>query len=143
MDLIKISPEHITVANSYLTTGSITSTANELSIPPDRVAEILDKREVRSYVDQVFLDQGYRNRSKLADLLDRVIDSKVEEAEESGIYSNKDLAELIDMAHKHRMAELKHQKTEVPTTQVNAQVNNYGDTKYGELMKQLLECPKD
>lgn len=145
-DLIKISPENLEVANSYLITGSITETADQLSISPDLVATILDKREVKSYVDQVFLDQGYRNRSRLASLLDRVIDAKVEEAEETELYSEKDLADLIKLAHTMRMDELKAQKESAPRVQVNQQVNNanpFGSGKYGELVQKLMECPQE
>ena len=144
-DIVPINPESLEVANSYLVTGSIVDTANSLSIPPDQVTEILEKREVRKYIDQVFLDQGYRNRTRLALVLDRVIDSKLEEAEETGLYSNKDLADLIDMAHKHRIAEIKLQVTEAPKIQNNVQVNEnpFGQGKYGELIQKLMECPNE
>lgn len=146
MEIIPISPESLEIANAYLTHGSLIAAANSLNVSPDRVATILEKKEVRSYIDQVFLDQGYRNRSKLADLLDRVIESKLEEAEETGMYSNKDLADLIDMAHKHRVAEIKLQKDRevAPKQQTNVQINNpFGEGNYGNLIAKLFECPND
>ena len=34
---------------------------------------------------------GYRNKNNIATVLDEMIQSKLEEAQESGVYSNKDL----------------------------------------------------
>ena len=70
-----------------------------------KVSEFLAKREAK-HTDQVYLDTGYRNRFKLAEVLDTLIDAKLEEAEESEIYTNKDLADLVQMAHKIRVDEL-------------------------------------
>ena len=103
--------------------------------------EILAKREVKGYIDQVYLDTGYRNRFKLATALDDLIDRKMEEAEESEIYSNKDLADLLQMAHKMRMDEIKAQaelekaKASNIKTRINIQVNGevpFGQGNYGE-----------
>ena len=97
----------------------------------------------------MYLDTGYRNRFKLADTLDTLIDKKIEEAEESQIYTNKDLADLVGMAHKIRMDELKAQtelekaKAANIKSQTNVQINSgempFGQGNYGELMKKLLK----
>ena len=109
--------------------------------------EGLAKREVKAYIDQVYLDTGYRNRFKLEETLDVLIDKKLEEADESEIYSSKDLADLLSMAHKMRMDELKAQaeiekaKASSIKTQNNVQINAevpFGQGNYGELMKKLL-----
>ena len=64
------------------------------------------------------------------------------------MYSNKDLADLIQMAHKMRMDELKAQaemekaKASQIKTQNNVQINAevpFGQGNYGELMKKLLK----
>ena len=103
---------------------------------------------MKAYVDQVYLDTGYRNRFKLADVLDTLIDAKLEEAEESEVYTSKDLADLVGMAHNIRMDELKAQtelekaKAQTIKTQVNIQDNSqvpFGQGNYGELMKKLLK----
>ena len=52
---------------------------------------------------------GYRNKNNIASVLDEMIQSKLEEAQESGVYSSKDLADLLQMAHKMRMDEIKAQ----------------------------------
>ena len=105
----RISPEGLEIANAYLELGNIPAVCARLSIDEAKASEYLAKREVRAYVDQVYLDTGYRNRFKLAETLDTLIDAKLAEAEESEVYSNKDLADLIQMAHKVRMDEIKAQ----------------------------------
>jgi phage baseplate assembly protein W len=97
------------------------------------------------------MDSGYRNRFKLAETLDKLIDQKLEEAEESEIYTNKDLADLLMMQHKIRMDEVKAQtesekaKNGNIKTQNNVQINTevpFGQGNYGNLMKKLLEAEK-
>jgi phage terminase small subunit len=109
---------------------------------------MLAKREVKQYIDQVYLDTGYRNRFKLADALDNLIEQKLEEAHESEVYTNKDLADLLQMAHKMRMDEMKAQadleKAQASNikNQTNVQINGevpFGQGNYGELMKKLLK----
>ncbi len=106
-ELTTISPEGMEIANSYLTFGSIKEVCNQLSVPENKVVDILNRREVKKYIDTVYLDTGYRNKNTIGALLDEMIHSKLEEAEESGVYSSKDLADLLQMAHKMRMDEIK------------------------------------
>ena len=70
----RISPEGLEIANAYLQLGSIPAVCARLSIDEAKASEYLAKREVKQYVDQVYLDTGYRNRFKLADTLDTLID---------------------------------------------------------------------
>ena len=105
----RISPESIEIANAYLEKGDINAVSTELKVPRDVVSEYLNKREVKKYIDSVYLDAGYRNRFKLAEVMDTLIDRKLEEAEETEMYSNKDLADLLQLAHKMRMDEIKAQ----------------------------------
>jgi hypothetical protein len=144
----RISPEGLEIANAYLELGSIPAVCSRLSIDEAKASEYLQKREVKAYVDQVYLDTGYRNRFKLAEVLDTLIDAKMEEAEESEVYTSKDLADLVGMEHKIRMDELKAQtelekaKAQTIKTQVNIQDNSqvpFGQGNYGELMKKLLK----
>lgn len=139
-----ISPEGLEVANMYLQTGSAETVAYELDIPVDKVTTLLDKAEVRRYIDNVYLDRGYRNRFKLGALLDEIIESKLLEARESEVYSSKDLLEILQFAHKMRMDEAKLQQT-APNNikqQTNVQIND-ASGNYGELMKRLLGGPTD
>ena len=106
-ELTTISPEGLDIANSYLQFGNIRAVADYLQVPEMSVAEVLNKREVKKYIDTVYLDMGYRNRNNIGSLLDEMIASKLEEAQESGVYSSKDLADLLMMAHKMRRMRLR------------------------------------
>ena len=147
-ELTTISPEGLEVANSYLTFGNIRAVVEQLGVQENKVVELLNKREVKKYIDTVYLDMGYRNKNNIAGLLDEMIESKLEEAKESGVYSNKDLADLLQMAHKMRMDEIKAQadlqKAESTNvkSQTNVQINEglpFGQGNYGKLMDKLLK----
>ena len=144
----KMSPEGLEIANTYLEQGSIPAAANALAITEDTVSEALNKREIRQYIDTVYLDTGYRNRFKLSETLDLLIDKKLEEADETEIYTNKDMADLLALAHKMRMEEMKAQtelekaKAGTIKNQVNIQDNSgvpFGQGNYGNLLKKLLK----
>lgn len=132
---IALRPEELDIANAYLTYGSARDTAEQLGVPEYQVAQILERKDIRDYITGVYLDRGYRNRNKLGQVLDKMIDAKLEEAEESGIYTSKDLLELLQFAHKMRMDELKNEQSNVGPT-VN--IANFGDGNYGQLMERLL-----
>ena len=144
----KMSPEGLEIANAYLELGNIQSVCMRLKIDENTAQEFLGKREIKAYIDQVYLDTGYRNRFKLASTLDDIIERKLDEAEESQIYTNKDIADLLSMAHKMRideikaMAELEKAKASNIKNQTNVQINSelpFGQGNYGKLMEELLK----
>ena len=144
----KMSPEGLEIANTYLEHGSITAVCRKLGVSENEVSDILNKREIKTYIDTVFLDTGYRNRFKITETLDLLIEKKLEESEETEIYTNKDMADLLQMAHKMRIDELKAQtdyekaKAQTVKTQVNIQDNSgtpLGQVNYGELIKKLMK----
>ena len=146
-EVTAISPEGLEIANSYLQFGNIRGVCQHLQVSEDRVVEALNKREVKKYIDTVYLDMGFRNKNNIATALDEIIASKLEEAQETGMYSNKDLADLLQMAHKMRMDEIKAQTdaekaTTSIRTQNNVQINDgslpFGQGNYGKLMDKLL-----
>lgn len=136
--LTKITPEGFDIANAYLEYGDVKNTAEQLQLPQHEVVRVLQTAEVKRYLDGVYLDMGYRNKNKLGSLLDEMIEQKLEDARESGVYTTKDLLELIQMAHKMRMDEIKAAKdSSMPGVAV--QVNNtFGETNYGRLMDKLI-----
>jgi len=139
MKLVKLAPENLEVANAYLSTGSALTAANQLGVTPDKVYNVLEKSEVKEYVNSVYLDQGYRNRFRLADLLDEVIEKKLEEARESDQYSSKDLVDIIALAHKISEDHKKTSTTATNIRQQNVQINSpFGEGNYGKLMEKLL-----
>lgn len=134
--LTRISPEGFDIANAYLECGTVSETARALQIPEHEVVKTLNQREVKTYLDGVYMDLGYRNRNKLGALLDKMIESKLEEAEETGIYTSKDLFELIQFAHKMRMDEIKAEQKIDQSSTVN--IAQFGEGNYGKLMDRLL-----
>lgn len=140
-NITRLAPEGFDVANAYLELGTVEEVAKFMQIPQHEVAAVLSRKDVKDYLDGIYLDLGYRNRSKLGSLLDKMIDAKIEEAEETGVYTSKDLFELIGLAHKMRMDELKlNEKNPVGT---NVNIANFGEGNYGNLMKKLMgDVPK-
>jgi hypothetical protein len=131
-DLIVPAPEWLEVANTYLHKGTIQATAAELGLPAHTVTEIIARKDVQGYLTQIYMDLGYRNRNKIAEVMDLIIDEKLKEAAETGIYSSKDLAELLMMAHKIRMEEIKAiPQPDKPTQQTNVQINDMGGNPSG------------
>jgi uncharacterized protein YbaA (DUF1428 family) len=144
-ELTLISPEGLEVATAYLQFGNIRAVVECLGVPESTVTELLNKREVKQYIDTIYLDTGYRNRNSMAALMDEIIATKLEEARESGVYSSKDLMDILSLAHKMRMDEIKAmQELEKVTikNQTNVQINNeavpFGQGNYGKLMEKLL-----
>lgn len=147
-EITQISPEGLEVANAYLQFGNIRAVCEYMHVSENQVVELLNKREVKKYIDTVYLDMGYRNKNNIATVLDDMIESKLEEAQETGVYSSKDLADLLQMAHKMRMDEIKAQtellKAETTNirNQTNVQINDaalpFGQGNYGKLMEKLL-----
>ena len=118
-----------------------------MQVAENKVVETLNKREVKKYIDTVYLDLGYRNRQNIATVMDEMIQSKLDEAQETGMYSSKDLADLLQQAHKMRMDEIKAQADLEKINQTNiknmtnVQINEgipFGQGNYGKLMEKLL-----
>ena len=148
-EITTISPEGLEIANCYLQFGNIRAVCDYLQVPENKVVDLLNKREIKKYIDTVYLDMGYRNKNNIASLLDEMIQNKLEEAQETGVYSSKDSADLLQMAHKMRMDEIKAQAELVKAestnikTQNNVQINSeglpFGQGNYGKLMEKLLK----
>lgn len=147
-EISTISPEGLEIANCYLQFGNIKAVTEYMGVGEDKVVELLNKREVKRYIDTVYLDLGYRNKNNIGSLLDEMIQSKLDEAQETGVYSSKDLADLLQMAHKMRMDEIKAQaeliKAESTSVknQTNVQINEalpFGQGNYGKLMEKLVK----
>lgn len=138
-DIVKIGPEGFDIANAFLQYGNVENTAEQLDVPRHEVVRVLQTPEVKRYLDGVYLDQGYRNRDKLGALMDKIIDAKIAEAEESEIWTSKDLLEVLALQHKMRMDEIKATKEAGNVPGVAVQVNNsFGDSNYGRLMEKLI-----
>lgn len=151
-EYIQISPEALEVANCYLQVQNIREVAEHLELTPDYVSHVLNRREVRSYVDHVFLDTGFNNSDKMRRAMDAIIKQKFQEMEEAGTGSNKDIIEILALSHKMTMDQLDRQiKLEQLRTgvggnksQVNVQINNdSGGTNYDRLLTRLMAAKGD
>lgn len=146
--LIPISPEGLEIAKVYLETQDIGLTAVRLGIDQLQVTQYLEKSEVKNYVDSVYLNAGYRNRFRLAEVMDQIIERKLGELSDADIGSSKDILEILQFAHKLRMdemaaaAKLEAARQNSVKSQTNIQINQspYGDTNYGKLLDQLLNA---
>jgi Asp-tRNA(Asn)/Glu-tRNA(Gln) amidotransferase C subunit len=139
-----ISPEGAEIANTYLANAcSIKATSEILNIPTHTVSAALHDPMVQNYVNGVLRENGHRHMEHILNKLDDVIEMKWEELEEAEIGSNKDIADLLQMAHKMRMDMSRLLQADVknnaPASQKNTQVNVFGEGKYGALIEKLLK----
>lgn len=145
-ELLEIDPENLEVANSFLQLQSAEKVADQLQIPVVLVTKILAKKEIKTYINQVFFDLGFNNRFTMRAAMDAVLRKKFQEMEEADCGSSKDIAELLSLSHKMTMEQLdreiqleKLRGEGGPKSQVNVQINEGGDgTRYGALIAQLL-----
>jgi antitoxin component HigA of HigAB toxin-antitoxin module len=147
-ELVEISPEALEVANCYLQLSDARKVADNLMVPVELVTNILARREVKAYINQVFFDTGFNNRAMMRSAMDAVLRKKFAEMEEADVGSNKDISELLALSHKMTMEmldrEIQLEKLRAdsngPKNQVNVQINEGGGdgTKYGALIAKLL-----
>ena len=144
-EALNISPEGLEIANCYLQTPDITAVAEQLGVQTSTVSEILSRREVKAYVDQVFYNTGFNNRFKLRNLMDAIIKKKLQDMDEAETGSTKDISELLALSHKmtieHMDREIKLESLRAANikTQTNIQINDAaGGTKYSQLIERLM-----
>lgn len=140
----KISPEGATVANTYLANAcSILQTSHTLDMPTHEISAMLHQPLVKIYVNSILRENGFRHMVKIAEKLDDLVEKKWEELEEAEIGSNKDIVDLLSLAHKMQMDMsklLQNDTDKGPGIQKNTQVNIYGKGSYGKLMEKLINA---
>ena len=144
---LNISPEALTIANTYLQTQDISETSRVVGVSLDVVSAYLSRREVKAYIDNVFMDVGYNNRGRMRSLMDQIINKKLEEMQEADIGSSKDITELLALSHKMTMDLLDKQiklieaqnKIHNIKNQTNVQINDTGGTNYQALLDKLTK----
>lgn len=150
-EVLEISPESLEIANCYLIHQDIIKVAEDLEIPVGLVSVTLGRKDVKTYIDQVFFDVGFNNRFKMRSAMDALIKKKFQELEESDTGSSKDISELLTLSHKITMEQMDkqiqleklRQGVVHPNlrSQVNVQINEgtpTEETKYGKLIQQLI-----
>ncbi len=135
------------MANCYLQNQDIRAVSTDLDLPVDLVTDILNRREVRAYIDHVFMDSGFNNRYKMRRAMDAIISQKFKEMEEAGIGSSKDILEILALSHKMTMEQMDKQialekirsDKGTPKSQVNVQINNSDSgSNYDKLLGKLM-----
>lgn len=145
-EVVNIAPESLEVANCYLQLNDPRKVADELDLDVELVTTILKRREVKAYIDSVFMDTGYNNRFLMRKAMDALIKQKFTELEEAQAGSTKDISELLALSHKMSMdlldREIQLEKLRSgtsPQKQVNVQINEGLDgSKYSSLISKLI-----
>ena len=125
----KLDPVLLAIANDSLAGADVDKISKEYGVSQDRIAAVLDKDDVKKYIDNVYVTQGYLNRVRRMKLVNQVIEQKVQDALESGVWSKRDLLDW--MKHLNDLEEVAKPKKAAP--QVAIQVNHYD-----KLMKDLF-----
>lgn len=122
IDAPQVDPKFLLIANEALSGKNIVDIAEQYALSEDQVTSVLERTEVKRYMDNVYLSQGYLHRAKRLRIITEVIDQKLEEARDTGIYSKKDLLEWLKLLN-----DMENQaRPKGPTTAVQVnQTNNY------------------
>ena len=142
----RIQPEAMEVVEAYLRNDrDVNRTAEDLNTTPTVISDLINKREVRSYLDHLFMESGYRNREKFFDVLDNILDSKIEELEEAEMGSSMDIMDIMKIYHGMKIKELELsiklqelQLSKGPSagTINNVQINN--SSGYDKLLDRII-----
>lgn len=145
-ETLTISPEGLEVSNCYLQNPDIHKVSTLLSISPEIVSSILERKEVRAYINSIFFSTGFNNRFQVRDLMDTIIKKKLQDMDESEMGSSKDITELLALSHKMTI-ELMDKEIQLEKlregnnlkSQTNIQINEgTGGSKYSSLIEQLI-----
>ena len=144
-EVLDISPEFLEIANCYLQSQDIVKVADLLDVPVALVSQTLARKEVKSYVDGVFMNLGFNNQFKMRAAMDAILSKKFQDMEEADVGSSKDILEIMALSHKMSMeylaAQMALEKVQGNVkNQVNVQINENGSdgTKYGSLIQKLI-----
>ncbi|ACB97609.1 hypothetical protein NVD72_004406 [Salmonella enterica] len=144
-----MSPEGMDVIEAYLQCGSdVPAAARSLGMSEIAFRDIMNRGEVKNYLNDIFMESGFRNRDRLFGVLDEVIKRKLEELEETGMGSDQDIMDILWKAHKMKMEEMKMMvelekvkaAARTPANQTNIQNNiiaGSGDENYMNLITAL------
>ncbi len=132
LDAPTLDPVLLRVANDHLAGDDVVTIATRYGVSPDRITGALDRPDVKRYIDKTFETQGYMSRHKRMQLINKVIDNKLEEAAETGLYTKKDLLDWVKLVNEM-------DKTTKPGT--NVQINQQNNIV--NLVSDLLKDDKE
>ena len=146
----KIQPEAMEVIEQYLYHNrDVNLVASALNTTPTVITDILNKREVRGYLDHLFMESGYRNREKFFTVLDNLLDAKIEELDEAQMGSSMDIMDIMKIYHgmkvkelelSNKLQELQSNNKQSASTINNVQINN--SSGYDKLLDRIIAGKK-
>lgn len=143
-ETLSISPEGLDTANAYLQNPDVNKVSEILGVPAHIVADILERKEVRAYINSIFFSTGFNNRHQVRELMDTIIKKKLQDMDSSDTGSSKDITEILALSHKMTIElmdkELQIEKIRAGNSlksQTNIQINE-GGSKYSSLIEQLI-----
>lgn len=129
----KINPLFIPIVNAHLANVDIPEIAKATGLSVMEISLVLDKPEIKNYINQMVLSYGYLNRIKRLDLITKVIDKMIEDAEEYDTpLTRKDLLDWLKLLQGEADIALKG----APKTAVN--VNTKIENNMVNLMQEML-----
>lgn len=142
----KIQPEAEVVIEAYLANNrDVDAVAAQLGTTVTVITEMLGKREVRSYLDHLFMESGFRNRERLFGVMDNLIENKISELDEAQMGSNMDIMDMLKIYHGMKMKELElsiklqelqNSGKQSAGTINNVQINN--SSGYDQLLNRII-----
>lgn len=144
-----LQPEAMEVIEQYLRFNrDINLVAAELNTTPTVIGDILNKREVRGYLDHLFMESGFRNRERFFDVLDNLLEAKIEELDEAQMGSSMDIMDIMKIYHGMKIKELElsiklqelQSAKQTAGTINNVQINN--SSGYDKLLDRIIAGKK-
>lgn len=145
----KLQPEAMKVVESYLFHNrDVDAVARDLNTTPTVISDLLNKREVRGYLDHLFLESGYRNRDKFFNIMDNILEQKLEELDEADMGSSMDIMDIMKTYHAMKIKELEmsiklqelNSAKQTAGTINNLQINN--SSGYDKLLERIIAGKK-
>lgn len=141
-----MSPEGMLAIEAYLECGSdMTKAAGQIGMEEHQYRQLMRKPEIKNYLNEIFMESGFRNKDKFFGILDEVLNLKMQELNETGMGSEMDIMDILKLMHKMKMDEMKMQieyekvrQAKAPTHQTNNQINLGGGANYNDLITRLV-----
>ena len=146
-----MSPEGMMAIEAYLECGNdISKAAVQLGMDEHAYRTLMRKPEIKNYLNEIFMESGFRNKDKFFGILDTVLNLKMQELDETGLGSGMDIMDILKLMHKMKMDEMKMQiefekvrQGNKPVNQTNNQFNlGGGSSEYGDLISKIMNGGK-
>jgi len=121
LDAPALDPIMLQIANEAIAGASPFEISQNLGITEDRVVQVLERKDVRTYVEHSIFSTGFFSTTKMVETINTVIEKKIEDAMTTGQFSKKDLLDWFKLIQS--MKESTRPKEKTPAIAV--QVNNY------------------